>query len=619
VLRSGLAICMAVVACGPTARPRRAGEQYLSEIRIEGNHAIPSDALLGGLLLHRRAEAGRAVDEYQLATDTERVRGAYEKLGFFAVDVRSRVDHHGEAETAVITVIEGPRARWKVEIDGLPPDVPLARARALIDAPDGAPFDYGAYDAAKAPLLRLIEDAGYAHARLDAEVIADRAHQLAIARYVLDAGPSCRFGTISIAGADGALADAVLARLAFHEGDKYSTAAIASTQEALYRMRRFSSVRVDPDVTGDGAVIAVKIGVAEGTHHELSLGGGLGLDPVNYSARGRATYTQTGWPFALSTVGLDLRPAYTILRESCTLSQVLDCPGDPRVRLLGTFSQQDVLLPDVRADVETGADYLTVEAYTIVGLHARLSLSTPLGTPRVVVRAGYLIAVNEFRDIQIDQVTAQRIGVGPSVVERISTLNQSLVVDLRDHPIEPTLGAYAELRITEGLLLGGEYRYTQVTPELRGYAPLGSLVLAARLRAGQIFGDVPPTERYFAGGASSHRGYPERQLSPFGLGPKGEQLVIGGAAMFETGLELRAPIGFAHLGAVAFLDGGNVTETPSQLSVDDLHWAVGLGLRWLGLELGPVGGGFAYRFGRDDPALPAVTRLQWFISIGEAY
>jgi len=497
------------------------GEQYLSAIRIEGNHAIASDQLIAGLLLHRRVEGGRSVDEYQLATDVTRVTGAYQKLGYLSVDVRARVEHHGDAETAVITVVEGPRARLRVEIDGLPSEVPLARARALIAAADGAPFDYAAYDAAKAPLQRIVEDAGYAHAQLDAAVIADAAHQVAIARYVIDTGPRCTFGPISIAGADGALADAVRARLAFHEGDRYSTAAVAATQDALYRMGRFSSVRVDPDRTGDRPVIAVKIGVSEGTHNELGLGGGVGLDPVNYSLRGRATYLRTGWPFALSTVGVDFRPAYTVLRETCTLYRILDCPRDPRVRLLGTFSQQDVGWTDVRADVEGGADFLTVEAYTVVGVHAKLSLSTPLGTPRVVARLGYLLAVDEFTDIQIDAATAQRIGVGSDVVERIAALNQSLVVDLRDRPIEPRYGGYAEVRVTEGVRLGGEYRYTQVTPEMRGYAPLGPVVLAARVRAGQIFGDVPPTERYFAGGASSDRGYPERQLSPFGVSAKG--------------------------------------------------------------------------------------------------
>lgn len=615
---------VALAACGTAAPPVHPGEQYLASIRIEGNHAIESDTLISGLILNRRLQnptRRRPIDEYQLATDVERVVGEYQKRGYLAVDVRSRVEHHGPEETAVITVVEGPRAQLRVEISGLPPEVPLATARKLIPRADGEPFDYDVYDDAKGPLQRLVEDAGYAHAELEASVIADRAHQLALARYVIDPGPPCKFGSVEIAGADGALAEAVRARVAIHPGDPFSATAVASTQQALYAMKRFSTVRVDVDRNTQDPVIAVKIGLTEGTHNEFSAGGGLGLDPINYAVRARATYTRTGWPFPLSTVGVDFRPAYTFLRETCEGWEIWNCPRDPRVRLLGTLSQQDFLFRDVRADVEAGADFLTIEAYTIEGVHAKFSVSTPLGTPRLVVRAGWLLAGNEFTDLQIDPATAQRIGVNH--FERLGAFNQALVIDLRDHPIEPRYGGYAELKFAEGTeLAGGAYRYFQITPDIRGYAPLGPLELAAHARLGKIFGDVPPTERYYAGGASSHRGFPERQLSPVGMTTAGGEVVIGGSALLETGLELRAPLGSPKgldLGAVAFLDGGDVTDREADLSIDHLQWAAGLGFRWFLLPVGPVRFDFAYRLGQDDPDLPKLGRFQWFFSIGEAY
>jgi outer membrane protein assembly factor BamA len=193
---------------------------------------------------------------------------------------------------------------------------------------------------------------------------------------------------------------------------------------------------------------------------------------------------------------------------------------------------------------------------------------------------------------------------------------------LRDRPIEPHYGIYAEARVTEGTrYAGGAFNYTQLTPELRAYIPIANAVLALRTRIGEIIGDVPPTERYYGGGASSDRGYPERQLSPIATNGL-DTVVIGGAALAEASAELRVPAGKLlgkATGGVAFLDGGDVEETPSQLDIWQLHWAAGVGFRWFLLPIGPLRLDLAYRFGLDSANLPPLNRFQWFISFGEAF
>src|SRR5262249_62146140 len=91
------------------------------------------------------------------------------------------------------------------------------------------------------------------------------------------------------------------------------------------------------------------------------------------------------------------------------------------------------------------------------------------------------------------------------------------VGDLGNKPIEPRLGAYGELRITEGTsLAGGAFNYFEAIGDVRGFAPLpAQAVLAARARYGGIWGDIPVTERLFSGGANSQRGVAERPLAPF--------------------------------------------------------------------------------------------------------
>ncbi len=78
----------ASAACG--AHALVAGQ--LGEIRIVGNHAIASDALEPALALHEAIGDGAAADPYLLGVDTDRIRAAYLRLGFFAVAVTPAIE-----------------------------------------------------------------------------------------------------------------------------------------------------------------------------------------------------------------------------------------------------------------------------------------------------------------------------------------------------------------------------------------------------------------------------------------------------------------------------------------------------------------------------------------------
>ena len=150
-------VLLALAACGGAPkRVHKPGDEYLAAIRIEGNRAIPSDDLIPGLALERNALAPRSIDDYKLQLDTQRIATAFQKLGFFQVDVKTRLEKTGDAATLVFTVVEGPRATVQVELLGLPPEVPQDKARKLVGLADGAPFDYEAYDDAKTALHRAI-------------------------------------------------------------------------------------------------------------------------------------------------------------------------------------------------------------------------------------------------------------------------------------------------------------------------------------------------------------------------------------------------------------------------------------------------------------------------------
>ena len=613
-----IAIALALVACSHKP-PRKPGDEWLKAIEFEGNKSLKDKTLVTGLALRRTQKRGRAPDPYLVQVDADRVRGEYLRKGYLHVDVRPRVERIGDASTVIYKIEEGVRARTKVVINGIEndPTLPLSKVRETLPLEDGQLFDYEVYDKAKEPLMAVVKDAGYAHARLDTTVYADRANHTAIVQLDYTLGPKCKFGDVEITGVDGRLAEAVRGRLQFQPGQQYSTSAVTATQRALYGLNRFSTVQVQPDdADGTSSTVRMKVSVTEGARREIKLGGGFGMDPSAYEVRGRAGYSITGWPFDMDTVTLDFRPAYAYLRDGSGYQ--------PRIRALARLERQDIAWTYSKGDVEAGYNYLAVEAYTSYGPRTGLGFSTPLWTQKLQLRVGWGIERLDFRDISplIDESLQMQLGLDET--QRVGKYEQSISIDLRDHPIQPRLGAYAEVKVAEGTkFAGGAFEYVQVVPDLRGYVPLGPVTFAGRVRSGGFFGDVPATERFFSGGGSHHRGFGERKLSPFVMGEvEGETRYVpyGGAAMLETGLEARIPITTwknMGIGTVLFLDGGDVTETIDEIDPMNLHWAIGTGLR-LNTIVGPVRADLGYRLNRLEDASPG-SRFAFHLSLGEAF
>jgi outer membrane translocation and assembly module TamA len=172
-------------------------------------------------------------------------------------------------------------------------------------------------------------------------------------------------------------------------------------------------------------------------------------------------------------------------------------------------------------------------------------------------------------------------------------------------------------------------------PDVRAYLPLPlGAVLAGHARFGAIYGDIPPTERFFGGGADGQRGFAERRLSPYvkgtvnGVHGNTVYAPYGGGAIIDTSVEARVPITSVYkmpLGAAVFLDGGDVTETPGELDPTYLHWAIGAGIR-LQTIVGPVRLDFGYRLNRyrgldhNDALEPDPgARFAYHLTIGEAF
>jgi translocation and assembly module TamA len=150
---------------------------------------------------------------------------------------------------------------------------------------------------------------------------------------------------------------------------------------------------------------------------------------------------------------------------------------------------------------------------------------------------------------------------------------------------------------------------------------LGHLLMASSFRLGllgPIGGDrsippgrrIPISERFFAGGGASLRGFGTDLAGP--LGSNNEP--VGGNALLIGNLELRVPL-VSRTEIAVFYDGGNVFHPIGfQQFREQYTNSVGIGLRYI-TPVGPV----RIDLGHNLNGIPGIKATQIFITLGQAF
>ncbi|MCS7311299.1 MAG: BamA/TamA family outer membrane protein [Acidobacteria bacterium] len=201
---------------------------------------------------------------------------------------------------------------------------------------------------------------------------------------------------------------------------------------------------------------------------------------------------------------------------------------------------------------------------------------------------------------------------------RLTKLSLGWLRDTRDSVLNATQGQF--LSVTGEFSLrswGSDVTFLKLAGQWNVYLPLTSgwvLAIAQRAGWGRRFEAparlppdqrvlLPPSQRFFAGGSRTHRGFAFNTLGP----------PLGGNALWLMTVEQRfnpRP----SWGLVLFLDVGNVfLENPS-LRWSDFRKAGGFGLRYIA-PFGPVGVDLAWLLDRR----PGERRFHWFVTIGQEF
>jgi translocation and assembly module TamA len=526
------------------------------EIDVQGVEPDVRRNVLVFLSLERyktRSDLDEALLERLQERAPREVASALRPFGYYEPKVTTEVTRSAPSKWKARIRIEPGRPvimeAVNVEVRGPGLDNPaIASLAQNLPLRPGDRLSHAAYDSIKGSLQRTVATLGYLDAKLlRNELLVDPAKHVASATLVLETGFRYRFGTTSIE--QGVIKDSVLRRfLRYSEEAPYDATELLRTQFALDDSQYFSTVEVVAGAPDRATrVVPVSIRAEPNRRNRYSAGFGYGTDT---KMRGTLTWENRRVNSRGHRARAQLKAAQ--VEQSAEARYIMPI-GDPALEKFETefrYGRED------RGDLDTRTTRFQPSVTHVLGDWQRV-MFTSLSRLRTITEATPTQARSDQSDTLIipgiSYASVPRGYLGEALFSR------TLYTELRGS--SESLGApsdYLQLRIEAERVL-----------DLR---PRWHLYLRGQIGASLIndTGDLPGTERFFAGGDRSVRGFGYNDLSPLDDGGA----KVGGRHVFTGSVELIRDLP-RNLGVAAFVDLGNAFDDFG----DPLQYSVGIGLR----------------------------------------
>ncbi len=574
--------------------------------------AIAAAAARGGMELRARVEG---VSDKALRTEIERAIGEEHGPPANGVDARRRARlaaqnatallrsegyydetvapdvGEGEHPAAIVRIDLGPRtaiADAQVQWQGAEPDA-AARSAAVADLKlkNGSPARAVDVLAAQGRVIAALQAKGYANAKPTPKPpVVDHATHTMHPVFVIDAGALVRLDGLKIEAKSKTKAPFIKKLAPWKSGDIYKPYDLAELERRLLDTGVYDSITVAlaPTPNADG-LTPVVVGVADRTKHSFSFGAG---------------YSTTEGPDLDTTWS-----TFNVLDSADTLSifakaQQIDSRVGVTLSLPDFWSPSQTLKvgPDVFNDV--------TNAYTTSGAEFVVDLTQRYGKTSFLTR-GISFVASRIDDHEL----------GGLDIFAIRPLGE-YSLDQTDNPLAATKGWKWDTRVEPIGILGQEQLvYLKVQSQVSSYWALdsdGTTVLAGRVQGGSIIGgkipQVPASDRFFAGGGGTVRGYTYQNVGPHYL----DNTPQGGLSLLDGSLELRRKVA-GPFGVVLFADSGSV-GTLATPSISHIASSIGLGLRY-DLGFAPLRVDFAAPLNTIDGVRQ--PPVQVYLSIGQSF
>lgn len=569
------------VQAGPAARVYR--------VRVTGADDVEPPL---PLLLQTRLDA--PLRETLLDEDVRALRRELHERGYAEATVEAEVRDGGGLLPVTLRVRPGPRTLVAAVAVEAPAEAGVAAPAPRLVA--GQPYRVADVAADVAALQAAWRDAGYLQADVAAETEFSDDKDEARVRLRVTPGARTLVDRIVLSGLEHTREEVVRRELRVAEGQPLGLAGVLESQRrlgALGLFRRVSLRELDPSALGRRSLL---VQVEEAPRTTVAYGVGYA---ERERLRGSLEVTRR------NLLGLD-RSLTVFGRGSLRGSRALVSFREPY--LLGR--RQELFLTGFRE----GEDRVSFDFTRLGGL---VQTARALGThTSLILRLQYQRTKLFNVDVPLSDVDRQFQNTttsGPSA---------SLIHDTRDDPLDPRRGVFlgADTQLSQGFL-GGE-NFVKGFAQAAGYRRLGGgllLALHARLGLARTFGEgaparLPLPDRFFAGGDYSLRGFATDAAGPSEVAEDGTRRVpTGGNALLLGGAELRVDA-TRFVSLAVFGDAGNVFPLAGDLSLRDLRFTLGLGLRYKS-ALGPLRVDWGYKLDRQ----PGESASHLHVTVGHAF
>ena len=648
------------VARGPLHR--------VASLEVEGNRAV-TRADIAPVLAVQPGEPFVASRITRVATA---VTELYRQRGFAQASVKTELSILPErrddeqtfrpVEVRLIVTEGSPTIVSELIVEGAQA-IAEQRIRAALGLVAGQPFYRPQMDADRDAIERVYQNEGFRGVEVQPAVdVADEGRRVVL-RWRIKEGPRSLVDHVLVTGNRRTSDELIRREIAVQPGQPLGDELLIESQRRLAALGLFRRVRIIELPHGSSPNRDVLIEIEEAPSTTISYGGGVEagrrLRPAEDGgqAEERIEVAPRGF-FEISR-----RNLWGKNRSISLLTRVSFRPRDPAVdstdptdlggygfneyRVLGTFREPRPF--NVSGDLQLTA-FIEQAIRSSFNFNRRGVRAEYARRVREALRVSGRYSLDRTRLFdekiqQEDQVLIDRLF--PRV--RLSTLTGSLLRDSRDDVIDPERGAVLGFDTTVAArALGSEVGFLKTFMQAFGYRYLpnaAGLTFAAGLRLGFAWGferlverraadgtpilspdgqpvfdvvdDVPASERFFAGGDTTVRGFVlDRLGTPETRNADG--FPTGGNGLVVVNLEMRSPY-WKGLGGVGFFDMGNVFKDAGDVRLGDLRPTAGFGVRYRS-PIGPVRADLGFNLDRQLITFDSRERgMVFHISLGQAF
>lgn len=619
-------------------------------LRITGNRYFSTATIRERLYIQPatfpRFPLGRFSEDY-LQADLQSIRVLYQSNGFRNVVVKAstRDDYSNKANRLGVQIVIEEGSQWfisSLKVEGAS-DADQAAFRYRLTSLPGQPFSTTSIATDRETLLNFYYDRGYLNATFEYDVKpSTNVHALEVV-YLLRPGEQRFVRDVLISGLQTTQPRLVTERMELRSGEPLSLAQETNTQRRLYDLGIFARVNTAlQNPAGDEETKNVLYDIEEAKHYSLSVGVGAQIARIGggvTSLDNPAGTTGFAPRLALGVTRLNLFGLGQTLGVQTAVSTI-------RQRASVTYFVPRFLSRDSLSFSVTGLFDNSSDIRTFSARRKEASLQLAQRVSRDLTLQYRFV----FRNVTLSNLKIQQLLVPLfSQPETVGSTEFSVIQDRRDDPTDAHKGVYSTLNASYAPgLLGSQTHFFRGQARNSTYYSLGRDIVFARTTQFGVISrlsgrpGIPLAERFYSGGSTSIRAFPDFQAGPRDLATG---FPLGGNVLFTNSFELRLPLYGDNLAAVLFEDAGNVYSSLGSFSfrfrqrdLQDFNYMVqsaGIGLRYR-TPIGPIRVDFSFspdapRFfglkgteqeylnGTAIPAVQKINAFQFHFSLGQAF